>query len=378
MCVLFQGVPVKCTATPGKVPEGAASALLTQGNFSSLRAHWHLWAQPFSPGAGDKLRSGGQAEDGEPPQPQGAGTSMLPSIQSSVWDSLGVSLWGCGPSQASCWFFWEFPSQLTFLAAHRGVIQAQPSHHHKGIKCSSSSEDNCEEKCIKDIEMPGYEGYVNTYWERQKSTCNCELIEKEVDISKENKISTALIRSRKIKVFFKFIWNHESLGNSFQHDFLCFFLSVQSGPVGEGTEPGGLGITSTLAILIFLSLMTASRSNVYYSIPHISVYSPWKNTVTNHQGQHGVQTCDKPGFISCLCHLSVSFIVLRAAQAHHCFAFWLVWLILSLQKNKGWRRIAPLLPSSVLSSNFTWHLLNNVFPFTSLLPFVFFRTAPEG
>lgn len=165
---------------------------------------------------------------------------------------------------------------------------------------------------------------------------------------------------------------------SFQHDFLCFFLSAQSGPVGEGTEPGGLGITSTLAILIFLSLMTASRSNVYYSIPHISVYSPWKNTVTNHQGQHGVQTCDKPGFISCLCHLSVSVIVLRAAQAHHCFAFWLVWLILSLQKNKGWRRIAPLLPSSVLSSNFTWHLLNNVFPFTSLLPFVFSGQHQKG
>lgn len=31
-------------------------------------------------------------------------------------------------------------SQLTFLAEHRGVShagQSQPSHHHKGIKCSS-------------------------------------------------------------------------------------------------------------------------------------------------------------------------------------------------------------------------------------------------
>lgn len=99
--LLLQGVPVKCTASlcrGSQLPEDAAGAL-TQGNFSSLRAHWPLWAHPISGaamGAGDKLGSGSQAWDGEAAQPQGApgkavspslrglGHQHLPSMRSSV------------------------------------------------------------------------------------------------------------------------------------------------------------------------------------------------------------------------------------------------------------------------------------------------------
>uniref|UniRef100_A0A8C5IJ89 Proline rich membrane anchor 1 n=1 Tax=Junco hyemalis TaxID=40217 RepID=A0A8C5IJ89_JUNHY len=47
--------------------------------------------------------------------------------------------------------------------------QAQLSHH-KGIKCSSSSEENCEEKCIKDIEMPGINVFFHSLFTAPKST----------------------------------------------------------------------------------------------------------------------------------------------------------------------------------------------------------------
>lgn len=222
--------------------------------------------------------------------------------------------------------------------------------------------------------MQGYEGFVNIYWEAEKHMCNYELIEKEMDISKENKISTALIRTKKYQVIFIFVWNHKPLRNSLVASSVISCASFWV-TVGKRTEPGGLGITFTLAILIFLSLMTASRSSVYYSSPHIFVYSLWKNTVINHQGLHGVQTWDKPGFISCLCYLSVSFIVLRSSPVSPPFCFLTSLVDPAFEEEQGLEKDSPTSPTFCGLIKFYMAPADRCFSFYFTAPFCVFQDS---
>lgn len=90
--------------------------------------------------------------------------------------------------------------------------------------------------------------------------------------------------------------------------------------------------------------MAVCWSNVYYPIPHISVYSACKITVINHQGVRGVQTCDKPGFIPCPCHLSVSFVVLRSSPVSTLFEFLTSLIDPAFEKEQGLEKDSPTSP----------------------------------
>lgn len=64
----------------------------------------------------------------------------------------------------------------------------------------------------------------------------------------------------------------------------------------------------------------------------------------NHQGAHGVQACDKPGFIPCLCHLSVSLIVLRSSPVSPPFCFMTSLVDPVFEEEQGLEKDSPTSP----------------------------------